>query len=121
MHLEFSASEVIYTEAIGGEIVQAIFQEFPDLEIDYSKGKQPMPEPHKYVMFSAGCEFPPYDPTVEWSDGIDWYGGKAIKAIKLTANRLWLLLENDISIDVSFKTDDITLKNIERFLLGCKS
>ncbi len=119
MHLAFEAQEVSYNEPIDGEIVQASFQEEPDSDddIDYSKKNHPLPPLTKYVLISANYEFPPTTTTVEWSDGKDFDGGKLIIEIELSKTSLKLLLEDEVSIELSFKTDDITFKNIERFLL----
>ena len=79
MHLSFIAEEVCYSEALGGEIIQASFQENPDPDVDYSKKICPLPPPMKYILFSASYEFPPFTTSVEWCDGNDDYGSDSIK------------------------------------------
>jgi len=116
MYLQFEAQEVHYSEALGGDLVQVHFQEHSDPDIDYSKKNQ-IPPPIKGVTISANYEFPPYDSLVEWCDGEDYNGGLKIKKIELTKTSLTLVLENQFNINVSFKTDDITFKKIQIFLL----
>ena len=62
MHLAFEAQEVDYSEALGGDIIQVSFQEYPYPDLDYAKV---MPPPIKSVLFSANYEFPPCDTLVE--------------------------------------------------------
>jgi len=119
MHLQFNAQEVHYAEALGGDLVQVYFQEYPDPDIDYTKKNQ-LPPPIKSVSISANYEFPPYDSLVEWCDGEEYDGREKIKKIELTKTSLKLVLENQFIIDVSFKTDDITFKKIQNFLLDTK-
>ncbi|MCJ8313216.1 MAG: hypothetical protein HRU38_24795 [Saccharospirillaceae bacterium] len=120
MNLKFYAEEVCYSEALDGEIIQLVFQEFPDpdIEIDYTQKDVKLPESIKHITFSANYEFPPYTISVSWYDGVEEDGGELIKKIELTDNVLKLLLENNFNFEVEFQTDDITLKNIEQFLLS---
>jgi hypothetical protein len=118
MYISFEAQEVSYNEALDGEIVLVHFYEYSDSEIDYSKNTITMPSPIRGVTLSANYEFPPYDIMVEWCDGEDYDGGKKIRKIKLTDSSLRMTLENNYSFDISFKTDDITYRNIETFLVG---
>ena len=118
MILAFAAKEVNYSEALDGDIKQVSFSEEPEPELDYSKKNCPLPPPIKSVIFSACYEFPPYKTTVEWCDGEDYDGGEYIKEIDLTETKLTVLLENDFTIIVNFKTDEVTFKNISDFLIG---
>ena len=118
MHLTFGAKDVTYNEALGGDLVQVTFQEESDPEIDYSKTNYSLPPPIKSVTFSANYEFPPCDITVEWCDGEEYDGGKSIKAIELTKTSLKMVLENGFRIDVTFRIDEITFRNIHRFLIS---
>jgi hypothetical protein len=118
MNLQFFAQEVSYSEALDGEIVQVIFQEEPDPEIDYSKKKIPLLPPIKYVMFSASYEFPPYEINVEWCDGKDYDGMKLIKEVVVSKTELKVVLEDGSRINIEFNTDRITFGNIKRFLLS---
>jgi hypothetical protein len=118
MHLEFYAQEVHYAEALDGDIIQASFQEYPDPEIDYNKGDFKLPPPVKRIFFSVNYEFPPCSIHVEWCDGDDEDGGELIKEIELTNRSLKIVLKNNYSFNVSFKTDDITFQKIKLFLTG---
>ncbi len=117
MHLAFEAKEVTYNEALDGDIIQVSFQEFPDPDIDYSNKKFTMPPPIKGVSISANYEFPPGNTGVEWCDGEEYNGGEEIREATLTNTSLKMVLKNGYRFDISFKTDDITLKNIRKFLL----
>lgn len=118
MHLKFTAKEVSYTEALGGDLVQVWFQEEPDPENDYSKKHFSSPALTKDVNFSANYEFPPHDITVEWCNGEEYDGGWKIKKIEMTETSLKVVLENGFQIDITFETDKITLMKTRRFLLG---
>ncbi len=118
MNLQFFAQEVSYSEALDGEIVQVLFQEEPDPEIDYSKKKIPIPPPVKYVMFSANYEFPPYEIDVEWCDGKDEDGRNHIKEVVISRTELKVVLEDGSRMNIEFSTDEITFGNIQRFLLS---
>jgi hypothetical protein len=117
MHLEFIAKEVTYTEALDGEIVQVVFQEYPDPDLGSSKTNMPITA-IKNIVISASYELPPYEPQLEWCDGEEWGGGVAIKEFTLTTKSIKIVLKNSTSIDVNFKTNDITFQNIKRFLLS---
>lgn len=52
MHLKFYAQEVDYCEALGGDIINVSFQEFPDPEFVYSKKNFQLPPLMKGVFFS---------------------------------------------------------------------
>ncbi len=121
MHIMFNAQEVDYGEALDGDIIQVLFQEYPYPQIDYSKKNWTLP-PIKSVSFSASYEFPPFSTFVDWCDGKEEDGGALIKEIQLTKTLMRLKLNNNISFEVTFKTDDITFEKIERFLLrsNCK-
>jgi hypothetical protein len=117
MHLVFNAQEVDYSEALGGDLVQASFQEKPVPYIDYSKKNHPLPPPIKSVVFSANYEFSSKI-KVEWCDGEEFDGGESIRELKLTSSMLKLVLTNGFSFAVSFKTNDFTFQNIKSFLLS---
>ncbi|BCE02000.1 hypothetical protein [Marinicellulosiphila megalodicopiae] len=117
MHLVFEALEVTYNEALGGDIIQVSFQEYPDPDLDYSKV---MPPPIKGIVFSANYEFPPCDTLVEWCDGEGYDGGQKIKEINLTKTSLNLVTRNGNVFDVKFQTDDVTFENIQNFVLSSK-
>jgi hypothetical protein len=118
MYLKFTANKVSYNEALGGDLVQVWFQDELDPEIDCSGKNYSPPPPTKSAIFSANYEFPPYDITAEWCDGEEDDGGRLIKDIEMTNSSLKVVLENGFQIDITFETDETTLVNIRRFLLG---
>ena len=116
MHLAFEAQEVLYNEALGGDIIQVSFQEFPDPDIDYSKKNFKIPPPIKYLSFSVNYEYSHSGIIVEWCDGERYDGQNTIKEIHLTKTSLAVILANSFSFEINFKTDDLTFKNIKTFL-----
>jgi len=116
MHLAFEAEEVLYLEALGGDIIQVTFQEFSDPDIDCSKKYFKIPPPIKYLSFSINYEFPPCRIIVEWCDGKKYDERNKIENIHLTKTSLKMILANGFSFDIDFKTDDLTFKNIKTFL-----
>ena len=108
MHLTFFAQKVNYNEALGGELVQVNLYEHADSEIDYTKKKIEMPAPTIGITISANYDFPPYDTLVEWCDGEEYDGREKIKEVHLTESSLKMVLENNFSFDISFKTDKNT-------------
>ena len=113
MHLAFTAKEVIYSEAIGGDIVQVSFQEEPYPELDYSKE---LPPPIKQICFSACYEFPPHNTDIEWCDGAEYDREEDFNILELTKNKLQVVVGDGLCIEVDFHTDDATFTKIEKFL-----
>ncbi len=109
MKIKFNAEEVNYSEAIDGDIIQVSFDEKESDDL--------IENPYKCVSISINYEFPPYEPTIEWCDGSEFNGGLKIKSYNLTEDSFKLFLEENVSFDISFKTDQKTLKNIETFFL----
>ncbi len=116
MHLAFEAQEVLYNEALGGDIIQVSFQEFPDPDIDCSKKNFKIPPPIKYLSFSVNYENSHSGIIVEWCDGERYDGQNKIKEVHLTKTSLSVILANSFSFEINFKTDDLTFKNIKTFL-----
>ena len=108
MHLIFTSKITSYNEAIDGEIIQVIFEEY--------ENEDAFNQTALYLLLSISYEFPPFEPTIEWFDGRECSGGADILNYKLTRNALQLWLNNGLSFDVSFKINDSTYKNIEAFL-----
>ena len=108
MHLNFTSKITSYNEAIDGEIIQVSFEEY--------ETEDAFNQTALYLLLSISYEFPPFEPTIEWFDGRECNGGAEILNYKLTRNALQLWLNNGLSFDVSFKTNDTTYKNIEAFL-----
>jgi len=110
MKLEFKARSVNYDEAIGGDIVQAIFEENPD--------DDPLEPTSKSLSLSINYEFPPCNLNVEWCDGSEYGGGAEIKSYQLNERELSLFIENDSTIVVAFSTTEEIYKNIEKLLIN---
>ena len=77
INIKFIASEVGYTEAIGGEIVQLSFDEDPN--------QDPFHRTKCYLLVSQNYEFPD-KPTVEWHDGKSDDGGAEVSNYKFSKN-----------------------------------
>ncbi|OEU52443.1 MAG: hypothetical protein BA871_08875 [Desulfuromonadales bacterium C00003096] len=109
MKIKFNAKEVEYSEAIDGEIIQISFGENDSDDI--------LENPYNYITISVNYEFPPIEPTIEWCDGVEFTGGNDIKSYAITNDSFQLDLSDNVSFDISFKTNEEKLKNIEAFLL----
>ena len=109
MHLVFEAKKVTYIEALGGDIVQISFEK--DITSD------PINNPTLCLNISVNHEFPPFMPEVEWFDGDEYDGGETIKILRIDQKSLQVVLNNDISFDISFQIAGSKYKKIESFLL----
>jgi hypothetical protein len=108
MHIEFTARNVSYNEAVDGEIVQVSFEEDGD--------DDPI-EPSKYYFhISVNYEFPPILPSLEWFDGSKCDGGGNIIKYKLNRNSLQLWLDNGMSFDMHFEIKEVMLNDINEFI-----
>ncbi len=108
MHIKFTAQDISFTEAIGGDIVQVSFEE--DGEDDPIK-------PSKYYFhISVNYEFPPIIPSIEWFDGKESDGGANILNYKLNRNSLQLWLDNSTSFDINFEIEDTLFNSINKFI-----
>ena len=109
MHIVFEAKKVTYIEALGGDIVQISFEK--DIISD------PINNPTLCLNISVNYEFSPSTPEIEWFDGNEYDGGETIKSLKIDPKSLQVVLDNDISFDISFKIAGSKFKKIESFLL----
>lgn len=108
MHLKFTSKITSYNEAIDGEIIQVLFEEY--------ENEDAFNQTALYLLLSMSYEFPPFKHTIEWFDGRECNGGAEILNYKLTRHTFQLWLNNGLSFDVSFKTNETTYKNIDEFL-----
>lgn len=106
-NIEFIASEVEYTEAIGGEIVQLSFDEDPD--------QDPFNRTKCYIMISQNYEFPG-KPSMEWHDGKTDNGGAEIVSYTLTKSLFELTTKNNVSFKIEHNCSDEKLSLIKKFL-----
>ena len=105
--ISFFATEVEYTEAIGGEIVQVYFDEDPD--------QDPFDRTKCYVMISQNYEFP-VSPSLEWHDGIDDSGGEKVLNNKFTNDFFELIITGAITFKVKHYCEEKTFTKIQKFL-----
>ena len=105
-NINFKASEVEYSEAIDGEIVQVSFDEDPE--------QDPFDRTKCYVMISHNYEFPG-KPTVEWHDGENDDGGAEIQSYILTNNKFELKTNIGVMFKVEHECNKDVLTEIEAF------
>ena len=106
-HITFTAKELRYEEALGGDIVQISFDEDPT--------EDPLDRTKRYFLISQNYEFPG-KPTVEWHDGIDYDGGSEIVDYVFTKNLFEANLKNGLSIKVHHSCSEDVLMKIQAFL-----
>ena len=108
MHIKFAANNVSYNEAIDGEIVQVVFDEDTDNDsTEISK---------YYLLISVNYEFGSNLPSIEWFDGNECNGGASITNYRIDRSLLQISLDNSLSFDIAFSTEEQMYKNIESFL-----
>ncbi len=108
MHIKFTAHDVSYAEAIGGEIVQVFFEEDSD--------DDPFKPTKYYFHISVNYEFPPIIPSVEWFDGNESDGGANILNHKINRNSLQLWLDNGMSFDIGYEIKETLFNDLNRFI-----
>jgi len=107
-HLKFTAKNTSYSEALDGDIIQVIFEE--------DENEDPYNQTKLYLSITINHEFPSFTPSIEWFDGNDGNGGAQILNYKLKRNSLQLLLNNNLSFNISFIADERLFQNIKGFL-----
>ncbi len=108
MTLAFQASSVECTSAIGGEILQVAFDTAPN---DQEEEQRTTP----YVLISRNFEFPG-SPTVEWHNGSDYDGGAKIVTAALRRDGVFITLDRDLEISVTFTLPDRKFAKLRSFL-----
>jgi hypothetical protein len=111
MHISFIANNVTYNEAIDGEIVQALFEENSETELD-----DPFDASKLYLLVSINYEISPFSPEIEWSDGHEFSGGAKVLNFMLNRESFQVWLDNGMSFDIQHKADQKTFKQIQHFL-----
>jgi hypothetical protein len=106
-HITFTAKDVHYGEAIGGELVQLTFDENP--------GDDSMCRTARYFMVSHSYEIPG-GPTLEWYNGRDYDGGSDIVKYIFTQDIFEVWLENDIHFTIQHHCSNHVFSRIETFL-----
>ena len=105
--IAFKAGEVLYNEAIGGEIVQVSFDEDPD--------QNPFNKTKCYLMISQNYEFPG-SPTVEWHDGKEYDGGSEVLDYKLTSKVFELITNDGLKFSIQHDCQEKIYVQIRKFL-----
>jgi hypothetical protein len=108
MKLKFSAKSVSYQEALGGDIVQVVFDEDPD--------DDPIDPQSKNVCASINYEFLPCNLLFEWADGSKFYGGLKAKKYALSDKQFSVILEDGMSIEIEHSADAETFHKISVLL-----
>jgi len=112
MRLAFTAEQVSYSEAIGGDLIQVSFSERKDLgEADV---KELMASTSLYLGVSVLYEFS-FEPSIEWCDGTTCDGGANVSSYVLDRDSLRMHLDNDMHFQIAFKIDHATYRQIETF------
>jgi hypothetical protein len=106
-HIEFTAQDVHYGEAIGGELVQITFDENPT--------DDPMSRTMRYFMISHSDEIPG-GPTLEWHDGHDDDGGSNITDYTFTQTLFEVQLDNGLRFTIHHQCSKKVWRNIQTFL-----
>lgn len=107
--IAFIASEVVYNEAIDGEIVQVSFDEDPDPDQD------PFNRTKCYLMISQNYEFPD-SLTVEWHDGKEYDGGSKVLDCKFTNEVLELTTKDGLTFSIRHDCQEEVYVQIKKFL-----
>ncbi len=106
-HINFTAKDVDYGEAIGGELVQITFDEEPT--------DDPMSRTGRYFMLSHSDEFPG-EPTLEWYTGLDYDGGSDIIQYTFTQNIFEVQLNNGLRFTIHHQCSKGVFLKIQAFL-----
>ncbi len=106
-NINFTASEVEYIEAIGGEIVQVSFDEDPD--------QDPFNRTKCYLLISQNYEFPG-KPTVEWHDGKNDDGGALVANYEFFKSIFKLTTTSNIKFEIQHNCKEETFVQIQKFL-----
>ena len=111
MNVEFEAKYVSYDEAIGGDIVQALFEE----EIE-NENEDPFRNTKLYLLISANYEFGSPIPQAEWYDGKKANGGVDVEAFRLTRTEATIRLRNGDTFKICYSERESVLREIRVFL-----
>lgn len=108
MTLAFHAKFVSCADAIGGEILQVSFDTVP-------ASSEEIEQRTPYVLISRNFEFPG-PATIEWHDGNDYDGGAEIISMTLQRDRVSIILDQELDIDVTFRLPDKRFAKLTSFL-----
>ena len=109
MKLKFSAKSVGYQEALGGNIIQIVFNEDPD--------DDPLNPRSKNMCASINYDFPPCELLFDWADGPKLNGGLKAQNYTISDTVFLVLLEGDMSFEIAHSADSETIQKISALLL----
>lgn len=108
MTVAFDARVVDCADAMGGEILQVIFDAAPEGQ---DEGARSTP----YVLISRNFEFPD-SATIEWHDGHDYDGGAEIVSMTLRRTRISIQIDQGTGFDVAFRLPAKEFTRLRSFL-----
>ena len=108
MKLSFEAKYVDCVDAMDGEILQVTFDTLPPSH-DELERRSPC------VLISRNFEFPG-TATVEWHDGVDCDGGRAITEMVLGRARVTARIGRKLELDVAFRISDKKFAKLKSYL-----
>jgi len=109
MKLTFFAKLVSYDEALGGDIIQIVFDENPE--------DDPLNPRSKNLCASINYEFHPCNLEFEWMDGAKFNGGLKAKQYALSGSQFFVMLEDGMSIEITHSADVKVLHKISELLV----
>ena len=110
MNLSFEALYVDCSNAMDGEIQQAVFDTVRD-DPDGAEYNRKSP----YALISRNFEFPG-EATIEWHDGNDNEGGDSINSALLESNRIFIVLDKEGTIEITFRLTDQQFEELKKYL-----
>jgi len=108
MTLAFDATRIDCADALGGEILQVIFDTAPE---DQDEDQRSTP----YILISRNYEFPG-SATIEWHDGHDYDGGAEIVTVTLRRTRITICVDQELNFEVTFHLTDKKFTKLTSFL-----
>lgn len=106
--LAFHAKFVSCADAIGGKILQVSFETIP-------AGQDEIERRTPYLQISRNFEFSD-SATIEWHDGKDYDRGAEIISMTLRRDRVSIVLDRELDIDVTFRLPDKQFAKLSSFL-----
>jgi hypothetical protein len=112
MNVEFYAKKVSYSEALDGEIVQALFKE------DDDPNEDPFNPTKLHLLLSTNYEFGSGTADAGWFDGKEYGGGVEVTSYKLDSSKLIIQLENGNMFEIAHNADASVLESIRSYLFN---
>ena len=110
MDIEFKATIVEYSEAIGGDIIQVLFAEGED--------EDPFNITFRYLCLSSNYEFDFNSnfPQAEWFDGNEIDAGASVVSYKIGSNEVKIQLNNGYVFNIHYEQPASLLAQIRAYL-----